>query len=145
MGGNQMGIAFEYQSDLQLLILRVNGTPSEEQVAASRAKGANLTEFGNLSGMLLDLRKQTGSILNAQMARGILAQCDRHIATLGIDRPFPIAILTQPGSIGQGIARMFLGHAYGLERLQLKQCETMGEVADWLDLPPDWETRTQAC
>ncbi len=135
-----MGIEFAYQSTQGLLVLRVTDVPTADEVAASRAKGDNLRDFGNMTAMLLDLREQAGSILTAQTARAILVQCDRHCRQVAPEhKDFPIAILATPGSIGHGIGRMFMGHAYGLERLKLAQFDDLETASDWLNLPPDWQ------
>lgn len=134
-----MGMEFSFWSSCRLLLAEVNGTPSEAEVDASRAEGANLATMGLIDAMILDLRNQVGSNLTAQKARAILVQCDRHLNELE-DAPqvLPIAIITNPGSIGQGIGRMFIGHAYGLDRLRVELFESEDAAAEWLKIPADW-------
>lgn len=140
-----MGIEFDYRSTLGLLVLRVTDTPTEQELNASQDKSRSLSGITQMSAMLLDLRDQAGSILTGQKARNLLVQCDRHIrASHPESGDLPCAIVALPGTIGQGIGRMFMGHAYGLEHLRLMQFDDLDKASEWLELPPDWQDRIEA-
>ena len=136
----------EFRSDIGLMIVKVTDAPDPAQMASTREKAANIDKQTQLRAFVLDLREQTGSSLTGASARALLTQCDRTTGAMrGPDAPpLKLALLTAPGSFGQGIARMFLGHAYGLENLILRQFGSLQEAAPWLDLPEGWQDTCQA-
>ncbi|WP_238368103.1 hypothetical protein [Mesobacterium pallidum] len=134
-----MGIAFTLVTDHDLLLMRVTERPRAEDLAVRQQEASVLHAMSRFSRALLDLRDQTGSDLDGAAVRSILLRCDRQTGQIGPHAVLPMAIVATPGSIGQGIARMFLGHAHGLPHLSLELFETPEEAGSWLGMTPGWE------
>ena len=136
-----MSVDLEIRQDIGLLMLRVIGHPAEGRHEGVRQEVLDLLAGGAVQRLALDLRRQSASVLSGPTVRSMLVSYDRVLSRFypDPDDALHVAIISQPGSFGQGIARMLLGHAWGLDHLRLSQFDTPEEAAPFLGLPEDWD------
>lgn len=120
----------------QILCLNVLETPHPENARVlNEAMLQELTQRG-WSRLLVDYRHMNKSEFDAGIARAILLQMDRLLDARsgGAVQPnhLSIALVSTEGSFGHGIARMTMGHAYGLRHLDLRHFTDWPEAQDWL-------------
>ncbi|WP_163848673.1 hypothetical protein [Pseudooceanicola aestuarii] len=129
-----MSTEFQLSEQDGLLTFRVEEAPAPEVVDRILGDALVMISSRQLTGMLFDLRAQSSSDLTSRRARRILLACERAMLIGWPDtrQVLPFAIVSTPDTLGYGIGRMMLGHAYGLDRLTLAQFEALPEARAWL-------------
>ncbi|WP_375173795.1 hypothetical protein [Pseudooceanicola sp.] len=118
------------------LLLRVIETPSLERAQVlNTAMLADLSRLG-FARLLVDCRELERSDFQASDVRGLLHHLDRSIARHAAAGQTPdrlrIALLSDADTFGHGIARMTVGHAYGLPHLQVHHATDRDAALNWL-------------
>ena len=114
--------------------LKVSRRPEEVDFEFTRERITDWIARQVIPRVIADFRDQESSSLTAVKARALLTQFDRKVQALWPEdnRRLRIALVARSGSFGQGIARMLMGHAYGLQRTDLAQFEAVEAARDWV-------------
>ena len=129
-----MGYKFAIEDSHSLLVIEVRRAPVQDDAFLQAARmSIDLVRRGTVRRILIDSREQKTSALTSTGARTALLALHRLVIERGATQEaFCIAILARPDSLGYGVARMFMSHAYDLDCVSVALFEDEGAARGWL-------------
>lgn len=131
-----MGYDLKALKNGHVLYLSVWEVPPEEEALALNRRMADEINRNGINHLIVDYRDMVKADMSAGLVRTILTQMDRMLEKIGRVPPalLKVALISREGSFGHGIARMTVGHSYGLRLLTVRQFVDVSEVWIWFRL-----------
>lgn len=131
---------FQVSEEMNLVVMRIAADPHLADLDDFFERHLGHLIRNGVNRLVSDLRQLKTSEMDAAKLRARMARADAIVRENAQpdDSVLRMAVLAQPGTLGQGMGRMMVGQKWGLGALEISVFEGAKEAGEWLGLRSDW-------